>query len=60
MKVTKAKLCWIAICSAALAPGFTWAIAGRAAPQAASPSNHFFPVAVWYGGGKARAPMLEP
>ena len=20
---------------------------------------HFFPVAVWYGGGKARAPMLE-
>src|SRR5439155_15429924 len=20
----------------------------------------FFPVAVWYGGGKARAPMLEP
>jgi len=19
-----------------------------------------FPVAVWYGGGKARAPMLEP
>ena len=21
--------------------------------------NHFFPVAVWYSGGKARAPMLE-
>ena len=20
----------------------------------------FFPMAVWYGGGKARAPMLEP
>lgn len=23
-------------------------------------SGSFFPVAVWYGGGKARAPMLEP
>jgi beta-galactosidase len=22
--------------------------------------QNFFPVAVWYGGGKARAPMLEP
>jgi beta-galactosidase GanA len=22
--------------------------------------NSFFPVAVWYGGGKVRAPMLEP
>jgi beta-galactosidase len=22
--------------------------------------NNFFPVAVWYSGGKARAPMLEP
>jgi len=21
--------------------------------------SNFFPVAVWYGGGKARAPMLE-
>jgi beta-galactosidase len=29
----------------------------RDEPQAAEP---FFPVAVWYGGGKARAPMLEP
>lgn len=28
------------------------------APQTTSPT--FFPVAVWYGGGKARAPMLEP
>ena len=25
-----------------------------------SPSNSFFPVAVWYSGGKARAPMLGP
>lgn len=23
-------------------------------------SKNFFPMAVWYGGGKARAPMLEP
>ncbi len=23
-------------------------------------AGEFFPVAVWYGGGKARAPMLEP
>ncbi len=29
------------------------------APSAAE-SPTFFPVAVWYGGGKARAPMLEP
>src|SRR5215831_2660513 len=33
------------------------AVAGLA--SAAAPSD-FFPVAVWYGGGKARAPMLEP
>lgn len=26
---------------------------------ATDPSSDFFPVAVWYGGGKARAPMLE-
>jgi beta-galactosidase len=31
---------------------------GQGAPQADSAT--FFPVAVWYGGGKARAPMLEP
>ena len=33
-----------------------------AAPGAAAPASHtadFFPMAVWYGGGKARAPMLE-
>ncbi|HEV8659812.1 MAG TPA: beta-galactosidase, partial [Thermoanaerobaculia bacterium] len=26
----------------------------------ASAQQRFLPVAVWYGGGKARAPMLEP
>ena len=23
-------------------------------------TSHFIPIAVWYGGGKVRAPMLEP
>jgi beta-galactosidase len=27
---------------------------------AAEPAAEFLPMAVWYGGGKARAPMLEP
>ncbi|MBI4877672.1 MAG: beta-galactosidase [Acidobacteria bacterium] len=27
---------------------------------AAQPAPEFFPMAAWYGGGKARAPMLEP
>ncbi|HEV2492265.1 MAG TPA: beta-galactosidase [Terriglobia bacterium] len=27
--------------------------------EARSPASGFFPMAVWYGGGKARAPMLE-
>ncbi|HVX66511.1 MAG TPA: beta-galactosidase, partial [Bryobacteraceae bacterium] len=30
------------------------------AAQAPSAPAGFFPMAVWYGGGKARAPMLEP
>ena len=35
---------------------------GNRSPDVAAPaaSASFFPVAVWYGGGKARAPMLEP
>jgi beta-galactosidase len=41
-----------------------WAVAWSlcASPKAASPASvdDFFPIAVWYGGGKARAPMLEP
>ncbi|PYV22075.1 MAG: hypothetical protein DMG24_17845, partial [Acidobacteria bacterium] len=35
------------------------AVAGMARPRAGDNSEAFFPVAVWYGGGKARAPMLE-
>lgn len=33
----------------------------RASQNAASPNSEgsFFPVAVWYGGGKVRAPMME-
>ncbi len=60
MKVSKAKLGWYGIFGAVLALGLLWAMASYSAPQAASPSHPFFPVAVWYGGGKARAPMLEP
>lgn len=29
-------------------------------PNAPKTDPNFFPIAVWYGGGKARAPMLEP
>lgn len=60
MKVTKAKLGWFGICGVLLTLGFTWGTVSSGAPQAAAPSHPFFPVAVWYGGGKARAPMLEP
>ncbi|HEX5484117.1 MAG TPA: alpha-amylase family protein, partial [Terriglobia bacterium] len=31
-----------------------------AAPLPPAAESNFFPVAVWYDGGKARAPMLEP
>lgn len=33
--------------------------AGRPSVSANQPTPTFFPVAVWYSGGKARAPMLE-
>ncbi|HEY0872399.1 MAG TPA: beta-galactosidase [Vicinamibacterales bacterium] len=33
-------------------------LASRAEPQAVKTAD-FFPMAAWYGGGKARAPMLE-
>jgi len=59
MKFAKAKLGWLGVCGVLLALGFAWATVSSGAPQAATPSNPFFPVAVWYGGGKARAPMLE-
>jgi len=35
------------------------ALTAGARAEAASPSEPVFPMAVWYGGGKARAPMLE-
>lgn len=60
MMVTKVKLGWRAILAAASVLVLTWAIAGQGAAQTAPSSQPFFPVAVWYGGGKARAPMLEP
>jgi beta-galactosidase len=41
--------------------GVLLACASLAAAQAAQQDgNSFYPAAVWYGGGKARAPMLEP
>ena len=55
------------IVGTALVPGsillvvaLVWTL--RAAPHAQQPSTKtadFFPMAVWYGGGKARAPLLE-
>ena len=41
--------------------GAVLAGASLAASQTAPPGgNSFYPAAVWYSGGKARAPMLEP
>ena len=39
---------------------FALVSASFAAPQDTAAPSSFFPVAVWYGGGKARAPMLSP
>ncbi|TFG52530.1 MAG: hypothetical protein E4H35_09335, partial [Candidatus Aminicenantes bacterium] len=41
----------------ALIPGFLRAAAPQVVP--ADKTKGFFPVSVWYPGGKARAPMLE-
>ena len=46
------KYTYLAVCLALLS-SLCW-------PQLRPPAPAFFPVAVWYGGGKARAPMLEP
>jgi beta-galactosidase len=45
----------ILVVLAALSIGWTL----HAQPPQPSPTPEFFPVAAWYGGGKARAPMLE-
>ena len=47
------KHAYLAICMALLS------VLSLAQAEPAAPTD-FFPVAVWYGGGKARAPMLEP
>jgi beta-galactosidase len=60
MKRTKTKPGWFGILGILPALGLMWAVASHGTPQAAPSSQPFFPVAVWYGGGKARAPMLEP
>ncbi|PYV13141.1 MAG: hypothetical protein DMG21_21750 [Acidobacteria bacterium] len=49
---------WIAATLSLAAIAGVAASGGQEAVRRA-PAN-FFPVAVWYGGGKARAPMLEP
>jgi beta-galactosidase len=60
MRVKRTKLGWYGIPGALLALGLAWTVVSRGAPQQPNPAQQFFPVAVWYGGGKARAPMLEP
>ena len=37
-----------------------WLLGAAAAHPAPTYQADYFPMAVWYGGGKARAPMLEP
>ena len=44
----------------ALAQPHTGSAAVPSGTQAAPASSAFFPMAVWYSGGKARAPMLGP
>ncbi|HET7841099.1 MAG TPA: beta-galactosidase [Terriglobia bacterium] len=48
------------VCAVVLA-FFATTLTGAAQSEITTPpqSGNFFPVAVWYGGGKARAPMLE-
>jgi beta-galactosidase len=60
MRITKTKLGRLGIFGAVLALSVTWAATSHGEPEAAHTAQPFFPVAVWYGGGKARAPMLEP
>ena len=46
------------LCRAAvliIAVTFYWTVSTASQPE----TSRFFPMAVWYGGGKARAPMLE-
>ena len=41
-------------------PALLTLLLSSAPPTVATPSDpDVFPMAVWYGGGKARAPMLE-
>jgi beta-galactosidase len=55
--IVPASLCVILWCGIALAQEAGSAPAKP--PLAAAQGSDFYPVAVWYGGGKARAPMLE-
>lgn len=46
----------VAVCLALLSSGHPQTLAQKVDPK----GTPFFPVSVWYSGGKARAPMLEP
>jgi beta-galactosidase len=52
-----AGLCAVAILLTSA--GMMWAQRAATSAQPAPDTTRFFPVAVWYGGGKARAPMVE-
>jgi beta-galactosidase len=50
---------FVRICASVPLVAGAFAGAPFALPVAAIDAERFFPMAVWYGGGKARAPMLE-
>jgi beta-galactosidase len=52
----------VSVCLALAAYGLAWAVAapGQTGEGPVSAAASFLPVSVWYAGGKARAPMLEP
>ena len=52
--------CIRTVVSAAACAGGVWAALWSVPAVAQTPeTTRFFPMAVWYGGGKARAPMIE-
>jgi len=60
MNLRNSSLGWYFILGAVATLFMSLAATAPGSPQGESASTPFFPVAVWYGGGKARAPMLEP
>src|SRR5579875_189000 len=60
MNLRNSSLGWYFILGAVATLFMSLAATAPGSPQGESASTPFFPVAVWYSGGKARAPMLEP